>query len=165
MEFLKINLFKKSFRNTIRVSNSLDPDQARHFVQSVCKGYQQMTSPLAGKELINNKCSDKTVQLCRMIWICTVCISSKTPFHLSWPKYPHNPKNCDRLGWAKQCRTRLDAAECGIWSGSTLFVTHPAVFKKHQQVVKWFFKRLDKTESPIFILLCVLCFKRQPFRL
>ena len=24
--------FKKSFRNTIRVSKSLDPDQARHFV-------------------------------------------------------------------------------------------------------------------------------------
>ena len=24
--------FKNSFRNTIRVSNSLDPDQARHFV-------------------------------------------------------------------------------------------------------------------------------------
>ena len=32
----------------IRVSNSLDPDQARHSVgpdlgQTVCKGYQQMT--------------------------------------------------------------------------------------------------------------------------
>ena len=32
--FFKINLFKKSFRNTIRESNSLDPDQARHFVRS-----------------------------------------------------------------------------------------------------------------------------------
>ena len=30
--FFKINFFKKKFRNTIRVSNSLDPDQARHFV-------------------------------------------------------------------------------------------------------------------------------------
>ena len=30
--FLKINFFKKSFRNTIRESNGLDPDQARHFV-------------------------------------------------------------------------------------------------------------------------------------
>ena len=32
--FLEINFLKKSFRNTIRVSNtcSLDPDQARHFV-------------------------------------------------------------------------------------------------------------------------------------
>ena len=29
--------------NTIRVSNNLDPDQARHFVQTVCKGYQQTT--------------------------------------------------------------------------------------------------------------------------
>ena len=31
--FFKINFFQKnSFRNTIRVSNSSDPDQARHFV-------------------------------------------------------------------------------------------------------------------------------------
>ena len=30
--FLKINFFKKSFRNTIRVSNSLDPDQDQNFV-------------------------------------------------------------------------------------------------------------------------------------
>ena len=28
----KINFFDKFFQNTIRVSNSLDPDQARHFV-------------------------------------------------------------------------------------------------------------------------------------
>ena len=30
--FFKINFLKNSFRNTIRVSNSLDPDQARRFV-------------------------------------------------------------------------------------------------------------------------------------
>ena len=30
--FLKITFFKKSLWNTIRMSNSLDPDQARHFV-------------------------------------------------------------------------------------------------------------------------------------
>ena len=30
--FFKINLLENSFRNTIRVPNSLDPDQARHFV-------------------------------------------------------------------------------------------------------------------------------------
>ena len=29
-DFFNINFFKNSFRNTIRVSNSLDPDQARH---------------------------------------------------------------------------------------------------------------------------------------
>ena len=38
---------KNSFRNTIRESNSMDPDQARHFA-TVCKGYQQTT--LAIKE-------------------------------------------------------------------------------------------------------------------
>ena len=30
--FLKPTFSKNSFKNTIRVSNSLDPDQARHFV-------------------------------------------------------------------------------------------------------------------------------------
>ena len=30
--FLKISFLKISFRNTIRAANSLDPDQARHFV-------------------------------------------------------------------------------------------------------------------------------------
>ena len=32
MNFCCMLNFSKSFRNTIRVSNSLDPDQARHFV-------------------------------------------------------------------------------------------------------------------------------------
>ena len=31
-DFFQNQLFEKSFRNTIRVSNSLDPDQARRFV-------------------------------------------------------------------------------------------------------------------------------------
>ena len=31
--FSKPSFSKDSFRNTIRVSNSLDPDQARHFVR------------------------------------------------------------------------------------------------------------------------------------
>ena len=30
--FFKIKFLKNSFRTTIRVSNNLDPDQARHFV-------------------------------------------------------------------------------------------------------------------------------------
>ena len=39
---------KTTFRNTIRVSNSLDPDQDRHsvgpdLVQTVCKSYQRMS--------------------------------------------------------------------------------------------------------------------------
>ena len=46
--------FKNSFRFIIRVSNRLDPDQARCFVgpdlgPNYCKGYQQTT--LGGKEL------------------------------------------------------------------------------------------------------------------
>ena len=31
-DVLKINFLENSFKNTIRVSNNLDPDQARHFV-------------------------------------------------------------------------------------------------------------------------------------
>ena len=51
--FFQNQLFEKnSFRNTIRVSNSLDPDQAGHlvgliWVQTVSKGYQQ--TALVGK--------------------------------------------------------------------------------------------------------------------
>ena len=33
MNFPKSTFLKNSFRNTISVSNSLDPDQARHFVR------------------------------------------------------------------------------------------------------------------------------------
>ena len=33
--FSKLTFLKNSIRNTIRVANSLDPDQAQHFVQSV----------------------------------------------------------------------------------------------------------------------------------
>ena len=51
--FLTVSGFN-SFRNTVSVSNSLDPDQARHFaglicVQTVCKCYQQTI--LVSKEL------------------------------------------------------------------------------------------------------------------
>ena len=33
-----------------------------------------------------------------------------------------------QTGLSKQCRLRSDAAERGVWSGSTLFSTQPAVF-------------------------------------
>ena len=39
--FSKSTFLKNSFRNTIKASKSLNPDQARHYVQTVCKGYQQ----------------------------------------------------------------------------------------------------------------------------
>ena len=53
----KLIFQNKSFRNTIIVSNGLDPDQDRHgvgsdLVQTVCKGHQHTTkSPLARKEI------------------------------------------------------------------------------------------------------------------
>ena len=57
------------FFNTIRVSNSWDPDQARQNVgpdlgPKVCKGYLQMPkSPLAGKELNTEQLLDTTFWL------------------------------------------------------------------------------------------------------
>ena len=48
-DFFQNHFFpKKTFMNTTRKSNSLDPDQDRHFVgpdmgQTFCKGYQQTT--------------------------------------------------------------------------------------------------------------------------
>ena len=62
--FFKINFSKKSLRNTIRVSNSLDPDQAERFVgpdilsgliwvQTVCKDYQQTSKVETSRERVN----------------------------------------------------------------------------------------------------------------
>ena len=54
-----INVFKISFRNTIRVSNALDPDEALHFVGhdlgplTACKGYQKIILSLAEARSLN----------------------------------------------------------------------------------------------------------------
>ena len=49
--------FKISLRNAIRVSNSLDPDQAGQIVRPdlgpVCKSYQKVTKVPTGMESIN----------------------------------------------------------------------------------------------------------------
>ena len=56
LTFFKIIFFEKiSFRNIIRVSNGFDLDQVI-LVQTVCKGYQQMTkvATIAREELKND---------------------------------------------------------------------------------------------------------------
>ena len=70
------------FFNTIRVSNSLDPDQARLFlgliwVQTVCKGYQQTTElSLVGKKLNTKQLVDTT------FWLKSISFGSNF-FHLA----------------------------------------------------------------------------------
>ena len=54
------------FLNTICVSNSLDPDQARHF-NSLKVISRQQKSSLAGKELHTKKLVDATVLL--KLWL------------------------------------------------------------------------------------------------
>ena len=57
-DFSEITFSKNSSRNTIRVSNSLDPDLDRQNVglddpdldQNVCKDYQQTTKVVTGKK-------------------------------------------------------------------------------------------------------------------
>ena len=58
-DIFKIDFFKNSFRNTIRVSNSLDPHQDRLsfgpnliWVQTFCKGCQQTTKVGFSKERV-----------------------------------------------------------------------------------------------------------------
>ena len=51
---------KKSFRNTIRVSNGLDTDHDRRsvgpdLVPTVCKDYQQMTKVAASKDRVKSQ--------------------------------------------------------------------------------------------------------------
>ena len=53
LTFFKINFFKKSFQNTIRVSDSLDLDQDRHSV-SPDLGYMQMAKVVASKERVKS---------------------------------------------------------------------------------------------------------------
>ena len=60
--FSKSTFTKIYFSNTIWVSNSLAPDQARHFVgpdlgPTVCKGYQQ-TTLLTSRQSVNSLPSD-----------------------------------------------------------------------------------------------------------
>ena len=58
-DFSKINFSKISFRNTDRVSNSLDPHKdwtdkmsVLIWVQSACKAYQQTTKVAASKDTV-----------------------------------------------------------------------------------------------------------------
>ena len=48
--FFMLLLSSADLWNTFRVLNCLDPVQDRHFVQTVCKGYQQMTNVATNKE-------------------------------------------------------------------------------------------------------------------
>ena len=47
------------------------------------------------------------------------------------PKYRIFPKYSDRQASSKQCRPRSDAAERGVWSGSTLFAIHPTISRRY----------------------------------
>ena len=58
--FFKLTFSKKSFRNTFRVSNNLDPDQAHVlsvfiWVQIVCNGFQQTTKVATSWERLKGK--------------------------------------------------------------------------------------------------------------
>ena len=64
LPFSKINFLKKSFRNTISVSNGKDPDQDRHYVgqdwpkpeaETACKDYQQTTKVAASMERVKEE--------------------------------------------------------------------------------------------------------------
>ena len=54
-------------------------------------------------------------------------------YSLLWPRplyIPYLLYVFGQTGLSTQCRHRWDAAECGISSGSTLFATHPAIFRQ-----------------------------------
>ena len=62
--FFQNNIYEKFFHtNTIRVSSSLDPDQARHFVGPDlgpnCLQTDEKMSPLAGRELNSKEYKSK----------------------------------------------------------------------------------------------------------
>ena len=59
-DFFTIVFSKNSFKNTVRMSNGVDPDQNRHSVGSncwsktVCKGYQQTKKSLQARKELKN---------------------------------------------------------------------------------------------------------------
>ena len=57
--FSKLHFSKNSFRNTIRVSNGLDPDQDRCSVSPDLgpNGYQQTTKVTTSRERVNTECN------------------------------------------------------------------------------------------------------------
>ena len=66
--FFKLCYSKNSFRNTVKVLSSLDPDQAQYFaglicVQTICKGYLQVTNVApVGQELNTSKKTFRSLQ-------------------------------------------------------------------------------------------------------
>ena len=93
--FFKINFFKNYFVNTIRVPNSLDSDQARHFV---------------GPDLVPNCLEDLTLCMlyCRLLIFFSKSIFLKI---ISW--IPSET--------AKQFGFRSGRTKRRTWSGSKLF--------------------------------------------
>ena len=94
----RITFSNDSFRNTIWVSNVLDPDQARHFV---CKGYQETTKVPAYKERINGysyKC-DWCYFVSPIFIGGAICLTSILPIFIG----------------GAICLTSISAAQCRFW--------------------------------------------------
>ena len=77
----KINFLKKSFRNTIRVTNSLGPDHDRHSVGPdlcpVCKIYQQTTKAAVCNKRVKLTmtlaiCQGHHIEIISPSWFCVV---------------------------------------------------------------------------------------------
>ena len=76
--------------------------------------------------------------------ICILCLVSLETF-IWWTTIdrlrkiilPYLPEVLGQTYLSKQCKPRPDVAEHGIWSGSTLFATYPAVLQTYKKVVKW----------------------------
>ena len=63
-------------------------------------------------------------------------------------KCPYLPYVFGKTGLSKQCRLRSDAGKCGVWSGSTLFATYPAIFITKTRLFKFILKiSPPKTEN------------------
>ena len=54
---------------------------------------------------------------------------------------PYLPYVFGKTCLSKQCRPWSDAAECGVWSGSTLFATHPEILNTFISCKMDFLKR------------------------
>ena len=55
-----------------------------------------------------------------------------------------------QTGLSKQCRLRSDATKCAVWSGSTLFATHPTILHTFSDSIMDLLKRSIRKSIPNF---------------
>ena len=125
--FSQINLFKHFFKNSIRVSNSFNPDQDRHlWVKTVCKCYQRTTKVLQASKVLN-ELAPVLKTICHQCVISYTCGQSNSDGTVNRIIRVRLAKVYDMRHWRKivlKTGASLSVKQCKIYLG-------------------WLFKKID----------------------